>query len=129
MVNAPFFGNATGELMYAVCGSGTDVYGLFANRDGSDIHWEWVGSVPAAVDALGSYSGVSIFVGTLDGRMFVLNPGLHVATPMSVLPGKSLTGKISRILTVSERLAFAAFNVGDLEGLIMKLVDGQWMPV
>src|SRR6202011_1981853 len=74
VVNAPFFGNAAGEFMYAVCGSGTDVYGLFANRDGSDIHWEWVGSVPAAVDALGSYSGVNIFVGTIDGRMFALNP-------------------------------------------------------
>ncbi len=129
VVTVPVFGKATGELMYAVCGSGKDIYGLFANRDGSDIHWEWVGSVPAAVDALGSYSGVNIFVGTLDGRMFALSPGLHVANPMSVLPGKSLTGRISRILTVSEHLAFAAFNVGDLEGLIMKLVEGRWVQV
>jgi len=38
-VRSPSYSNTAGELMYLVKGVNSNVYGLFANSDGSDLHW------------------------------------------------------------------------------------------
>jgi hypothetical protein len=81
-VRSPSYANVAGELMYVVAGNGQSVYGLFANSDGSDLHWESIGSISAAenVSAISSYNGNVVFVGTDRGNICQLtqpysNPG------------------------------------------------------
>ncbi len=48
-IAAPAFSNSGGQLMYAVASpsNSLQIFGLFANRDGGDLHAEPIGSVPA----------------------------------------------------------------------------------
>jgi hypothetical protein len=67
-VNDPLFRNPAGQLMYAVGGKDLDLYGLFANPDGSDMHWDYFLTIPAPstgtiISNLASGSGYQIFVG------------------------------------------------------------------
>jgi hypothetical protein len=82
VVNSPDFRNpTTHQQMYAVGSpSGSnDVYGLFADDDGGNKHWDYIGSVlidvtKSKITALGSRAGHNIFVGTNDGRIFAMGP-------------------------------------------------------
>lgn len=65
VVNSPQFRNASGQLMYVVAGQPGMLYGLFANPDGSDLHWELVASwlnKGERVDAVASATGKQVFI-------------------------------------------------------------------
>jgi hypothetical protein len=69
LVPSPTFRNSNGQLLYAVGAKGTDVWGLYANADGSDMHWEYRFSVPLGpsghdqILSLASAHGTIIYVG------------------------------------------------------------------
>jgi hypothetical protein len=73
-VRSPGYTNASGEYMYVVTGSGTNVYGLFANPDGSDIYWEPIGLIGEGqnVTAISSFNGTETLVGTDQGHIYQL---------------------------------------------------------
>jgi hypothetical protein len=65
-VNSPAFRNAAGQLMYTVAGLRGKIFGLFANANGTDLHWELVAAWPAPFDqsihSIASASGKQIYV-------------------------------------------------------------------
>lgn len=84
--NAP---GQPGQLMIAVLAAAhkvdqqhweqKDLYGLFANDDGSDKHWDYLGTLPLEagqiVSALASLTGRSILVGIRGGgEIWLVNP-------------------------------------------------------
>lgn len=133
---APKVTNAAGELMYAVVSpfSSLSVYGVFARADGSDIHYEQIGSVssPAnndAVTAVGTLDGTAVFIGTNSGRMYKLSvkPGTIVAgqsVPVT-LPSGVPQGAVQRIVALSASSAFATFNSG-WTGRVLKYNGTAW---
>jgi len=68
--------NSSNQLMYALAAvAGLPyVWGLFANDDSSDMHWEQIAKVTIAptdqISAIGSGVGSEVFVGTNSGRIF-----------------------------------------------------------
>jgi hypothetical protein len=87
----PMYGNMVGQKMYAVArgqrsteaGTGAgklNVYGAFANDNGSDLHWAQIGIVPSdlpgdTVNALATLDdGTSVLAGTGKGLIFLLRP-------------------------------------------------------
>jgi hypothetical protein len=133
-VVAPVFSNRGGQLMYAVASpfNSLQVFGLFANRDGGDLHAEPIGNVPAAsqadsISALGSLDGTAVLVGTGMGRTFILAPsttGAVEATPVKVADDVP-QGAMTRILALSSQLAFANYNNGGA-GRIIRFDGSGW---
>lgn len=81
-VNSPDFRNAAGQLMYTVAGLKGKIFGLFANANGTDLHWELVAAWPAPFDqvihSLASASGKLIYV-AIGGPAGTVGPkGLQV---------------------------------------------------
>ncbi|TDH28094.1 exo-alpha-sialidase [Segetibacter sp. 3557_3] len=83
IVNSPQFRNAAGQLMYVVAGQAGKLYGLFANADGSDPHWELVASWlidDHRIDAVASATGKQIFVavgGPKGPKIWRITPSLE----------------------------------------------------
>jgi hypothetical protein len=123
IVISPTFRNGANQLMYIVAsGSGPDspdVYGLFGDENGNNMHWEYIGSVSSPVYALGSFNGGTVFVGTKDGRIFALEP-FGAALELNVPIRNSKKGAVHHLLVPSDRLAFATFNTGS-EGFVLRL--------
>jgi hypothetical protein len=132
VVNPPLYRNNAGQLMYAITGLKTNVYGLFANDDGSDIHWEMIGMVGGGqnVFAVSSSDGNSVFIGTDQGILYRLDspyPASAFLLPLSFPPAFG-AGQINAILEVSSVVAFAALQVGG-NGYLLAW-DGQiWNPL
>jgi len=70
-VRSPSYSNSAGQLMSVVTGVNTNVYGLFANADGGDAHWELIGTIGAGenVNAISSFNGNVVLVGTDKGTI------------------------------------------------------------
>jgi len=113
------------QRMYLVCSvaGSPDVYGLFGDPDqSSNMGWEFIGSVPSPVTALGSFDGTMVFVGTNDGRIFEFEPEAGSALHLTVPIRKSKKGAIRHLLVPFDRQAFATFNTDDgSEGFILRL--------
>jgi hypothetical protein len=129
LVNSPEYRNAAGQWMFAVGAiRAQEIYGLFADGNGSDLHWEYLVTVPTetseGIGALGSGNGRLIYVGTGTGRIFgVSTPDL--AQEMTVAPRSDGTGRIPRIVVQSNALAFALFNRGG-DGYVMRQSGLRW---
>jgi hypothetical protein len=141
----PTFQNLTGQNIYAVArGQRTtelgpnlgllNVYGAFANADGSDLHWEQLGSCTSnisgdAVNALATLDdGSSVLVGMNSGFIFLLTPvagGLVAGRKLSISLPQAMQGGIYRIVFVSTTLAFAIFDGGDA-GHILRFDGAAW---
>jgi putative pyrroloquinoline-quinone-binding quinoprotein len=123
IVISPAFRNGARQLMYAVTSGSRpdspDVYGLFGDENGNNMHWEYIGSVSSPVYALGSFNGDTVFVGTKDGRIFALEPSGSVLE-LNVPIRNSKKGAIHDLLVPSDRQAFATFNT-DSEGFVLRL--------
>lgn len=143
-VASPLYHNASGQLMYAVAGTGADIYGLFANADGGDIHWDYLASLPITADqgvsAIASGSGNKIFAGVRgNGQIYVFSPASPSAiTQSSGLPAAAVNGSISilRIIVQRDESPFDVYAVYDdfsrnpATGGIYHSVDGQhWSPI
>ncbi len=138
IVNSPQFGHGS-QLMYALGGSGSDVYGLFAESDGNNIHWEFLGSVNLDqgqyITAIGSSNGNHVFLGTVGGKIFTLNSSDGKVVQAKGVPSlHPELAAIARIIVQSDKLAFATYNVFPNEsagnvplgnGLILCTKDGQ----
>jgi hypothetical protein len=129
VVISPTFRNGVGQYMYAVTtGHGPDmnVYGLFGDENGSNMHWEYIGSVSGSspVYAVGSFNGDTVFVGTQDGRIFALEP-FGSALELNVPIRKTGEGAIQNLLPLTDRLVFATFN-RDAEGFVLRLGSQGW---
>jgi hypothetical protein len=144
-VLSPTFRNLTGQNIYAVArgqrttelGSQSgllNVYGAFANADGSDLHWEQLGSCTSnisgdAVNALATLDdGSSVLVGTTSGFIFLLTPvavGLAAGQRLPISLPQATQGGIYRIVFVSATLAFAIFDVGNA-GHVLRFDGSAW---
>lgn len=126
IVNAPVWRNSNNQLMYALAGLGTDVYGLFANDDATDMHWEFLASLPVAtglwISTLGSSRGLRVFVGTDDGHIFLLNPTNDTFEVAKGLP--PAPGSIVRLIVQTDMHAFALYDTSQDGGQLYRTADG-----
>jgi hypothetical protein len=145
IVNAPAYRNNAGQLMYAVAGTGADIYGLFANTDGGDIHWDYLTSLPIAqgqgITAISSGSGAKIFAGVNgNGQIYVFAPSNP--TNFTTSTGLPTTFDsfnrifVLRIIVQSDSSsvdAFAVYNdfsTGPATGQVYRTTNGSsWNPV
>ncbi len=137
VVPRPHYRNRGGELMHAVCApqfvraadimnpiplelDGKDaesriIFGLFGGDSTSFLYWHDIGRLPpytAPISALGVDDGGIVYVGTRDGRIFVLSVGSGPPLELSVeTPYDSPKGWISRIVTYRND-AFAVMYSG-----------------
>ena len=122
------FANASGQTMIAVSKmyvyntAGVramiteGVYGLFANDDGSSVHWELLNGGPglwSLVSAIApTYDGSSIFVGDTSGRIFRLDsPFTGPAVQLTVnAPSPCPLCGVNGIYAFNKNLAFATYG-------------------
>jgi hypothetical protein len=118
-VHSPNFSNPAGQTMYAAAGLAHTVFGLFANDDGTDMHWETIGLISATdnVTSLSSFNGTTVFVGTDQGNIFELDAPYNAAgTQLQV---NSPTGSPTQVTGVVEfvpTIAFATLESGYVLG-------------
>jgi hypothetical protein len=92
LVAEPNWRNAAGKLLIGMMGAGTDVYGLFANDDDTDEHWDYLGTLPLAsgqiISAIASFNGAPILAGVRGmGQVWRIYPGnFDGATPSTGFP-------------------------------------------
>jgi hypothetical protein len=136
-VSAPAYSNAAGQLMYAVCApwGALSVCGLFAEADGSELHWEEIGTVGSgsggdSISALAPLpDGSQILVATAHGTcgLFSPQPGQVVAAGQVPAETGPWRGLFTRIVFPAPDTAFAAYNWAS--GGVVLGFDGQgWQP-
>lgn len=125
-VNSPAYLNAKGQLMYTVGALGGRIHGLFANDDGSDIHWEslseWIPPRDQMVSAVGSASGEKIYLATgyaQGAQMYVVDTATASVSPLGALPPPLLPttaaavlpkARIHRFVVLNDEIAFCLYN-------------------
>jgi hypothetical protein len=127
-VRHPSYRNPGGELMYVVSGRGTNLYGLFANSDGSDLHWESIGTIGGGqnVIAVSSFNGTSVFVGTKQGNIYQLAPPYNGAAIQFAINALAV-GQINALVEFFPTVAFAATGPdGNGSGRILTLLGQSW---
>jgi hypothetical protein len=135
-VVAPAFKNGSGQLMYAVASpvNTREIYGIFANWDGSDLHAELIGyagtTASDSISALASLDGTAVLIGTAAGGAFLLDATLSLVGQPNEGTAISVSndvphGAMSRILVLSRELAFANYNNGDRGGII-RFAGSNW---
>jgi hypothetical protein len=133
VVSTPHFRDKKSDkLMFAVgCTLGAnDVFGLFGDDDGLNLHWNFIGTVPndgstPQIWALGSLNGHTVFVGTKNGRIFALTPGSQSTLELSVAPRATTAGAVVRFAIVHDLLAFAVYDTSTT-GFILQLEGFGW---
>lgn len=120
-----------GRLMYAVASVGLDVYGLFAERNGDKITWEYLGTTPGAAPnvawAVASVDGTNVFVGTSERRIFLLDAQNGASVEYLYDRALNPTGTFIRIVPYSNTRAFAIQNWDD-HGTVIALRGLVWAP-
>jgi hypothetical protein len=129
VVSAPARRNQANQLMYAVGWSAASVYGLFAETNGNNMHWELLGSVPVGpnqyITALGSSDGFTVFVGTSEGKTFALDSRSGSRVELNIPIGSNPPGVIGKFAVASTTQAFAILNPGSI-GFILRLNGFRW---
>ena len=123
-VNNPTFRNAAGQLLYAIGGSDSGIYGLFSQDDYSDMHWELLATLGEFPTAVGSYNGSSVYAGTGGGKLYqiALPSGQVTNATLQLPPGNN---KMAVILTPSAQSAFLMLNNAlSASGSIYRTLDG-----
>jgi hypothetical protein len=126
---APVYGNLSGQKMYAVGSQSQTVYGLFADSNGGNLHWEQVGTVTsdAASDSISVLAplddGTSVLVGTNAGRLFLLQPSTGGSTSGQKLA--IFQGTANRMVFASPTLAFVTLNRGS-SGALLRFDGTAW---
>jgi hypothetical protein len=89
-VRNPTWKNAANELMYAVAGSGKNLFGVFAKSDGTNLHLELLATLPLTstqyILGMGSFDGKQVLAGTQEGRIFRLDTATSTLTEGTGLP-------------------------------------------
>jgi hypothetical protein len=130
-VRVPGYANGAGQDMYAVAGNGQNVYGLFANDDGGDLHWETIAIIgaPDNVTAVSTaLNGSSAFVGTDQLHIYQLDApytgtptSLTIATPSGAMG----SGSITSLSEASSGIAIAGLSIGG-NGYVLGWLGQQW---
>jgi hypothetical protein len=113
-VRSPNFSNGAGELMYVVAGTGSKVFGLFAMGDGTDMHWETLGSIGSGenVNSISSRDGNVVFVGTDKGNICMLQkPYTGPCVDFWIAPSTS-GARITGVLEFFNSVGFATTDSG-----------------
>jgi hypothetical protein len=126
----PQFINASGELMYAAAARAANVYGLFARDDGSDLHWDQLGSIGTGENAkaVSTRDGNSIFIGTDQGNLYRFDaPYTNGPTQLSInAPSVPAGGRwISAVVEIFPTVAFATLNVAG-NGYVLSWLGQEW---
>jgi hypothetical protein len=133
-VRSPAFSNGAGQKMFAVGGTGTDVYGLFADDNGDNLHWERLGGIGGGqrISAVSpTFNGQTIFVGTDAGNLLQFDAPYGqsaVQLGINVPAGASGSRQISGLAAFFAGVAFATVNFGST-GYVMSLKDFVWSSV
>ena len=115
--------------MFAVAGLNGDVYGLFADPAGENMHWEYLATVPIDPGnislSVGSGDGNSIFAGSENGRLFAVDPRNGSAVEQ-ILP-EITDGAIYRVIVVGSD-AYAIINSlrKGFGGFILRANGNSW---
>jgi hypothetical protein len=132
-VRSPGFSNAAGQAMFAVGGIGTVLYGLFADANGDNLHWERLGGIGGqkitAVSA--TFNGQAVFVGTDAGNIFRFDApygGSPLQLGMNIPAGASGARQVSGIVAFFSGVALATVNIGG-KGYVMSVRDAVWNSV
>jgi hypothetical protein len=128
IVNSPSYRNGAGERMLAVGFTGNDLYGAFAHDDGSDIHWEYLGSITAPganITCISSGDGQTIFAGFSDGNIAAFQTASQSSTFQTVHPGRDGRGSVQRIYVHSTTHVFAICNRGP-NGVVLRFLGSSW---
>lgn len=137
-VPEPSHTNVRGQLMYAV---GTEagtllVWGLFADGDGSDLHWELLGYIDSSspgdsIVALAPLpDGSQVLIATSSGLSGLITPssiGFALATPVPFNVSSYVPSLVTRIVFPAPATAFAAYNWGT-GGMVLRYDGQSWQP-
>ena len=80
------------ETMFDIAGgrtTGTDknIYGLFGDSNGGNMHWTQVASIDEEITSLASTNGNHIIIGTDQGHIMTCDTDTGVVTPRLVSMG------------------------------------------
>jgi hypothetical protein len=130
IVNSPQRKNATGQLMYAAAGQNADLYGLFGDASGANMHLEHLGSVPMNkgqwTNCVASATGNRVFAGTSDGRIFAFDTQTGQPAEQTVQPRSPAdTGTIYSFVVQSDTAAYAIWD-GSANSAIVRLKGNSW---
>jgi hypothetical protein len=129
-VTNPTWRNAAGQLLYAIGGSGSGIYGIFAGDDFSGMHWEPLGTLALGAGeyttAVGSYDGSRVYAGTVFGKLYQVSTSGGQITPVPLqLPNWPVDNSINHILTPSAQARFLTLNSFSLGiGTLYRTLDG-----
>ena len=128
-VRSPRRRNAGHQLMLAVAGVDTRVFGFFSSESGADPAWELLAQVPLSagygISAVASFDGERVLVGTSGGRCFdvTVHNGsvweLHL--PPRKTPKEEKDSDVHHIVFASADMAFAAYNRRHGEGYLLRI--------
>ena len=134
-VRHPSYGNGAGQLMYAVAGLGSSVYGAFGNNDGTDMHWEGIGLIGNTdyVASVSSPDGNSVLVGTGLGNICQLTqpytPTSSCANYVISEPSGAIAAPIHGVLEFANTVGLAATGSTAGGGYVLSLLGTTWQPV
>jgi len=111
IVNAPEY-KLKDQLMYAVGGSQRQIYGLFADVEGANMHWTPLGGVSDDITSLGSTDGNAIIIGTQPGNVYSFDTATGNSNRMPMSLPNPASGSISRLVIQSSSLMFALHTSG-----------------
>jgi hypothetical protein len=123
----------SGNLMVALATADDGrIHGLFAD-DAGNVAWQpSLASLPAdaagKATAITSLHGDRLWAGTNDGRIFVILSAtgeiVEFETPHAATPGS-----VDRILVLPDESAYAAYNTGGGQGLLLQQHGFAWDPL
>jgi hypothetical protein len=112
-------------------GSLAPYYGLFANDDGSKIHWQSIGQIGGSqsVSAISpTYNGQSVFIGTDKGNIYRFDApftGTALQLTINSPSGASGGSGISGLAAFFPWVAYATVNYGN-NGYVMYWNGATW---
>ncbi|WP_428488256.1 hypothetical protein [Rhodopila sp.] len=124
-VRVPRYANSAGQTMLAAAGLAQTVYGLFADADGDNMHWDPLGLIGSGnVSAVSSRDGTDVIAGTDNGNLYQLTqPYGSNASQLFINPPATGSASVSSVVEIFSSIAFAAYNAGG-NGYVIRW-DGQ----
>jgi hypothetical protein len=118
LIPSPPAPNAAGQLLFALGANGPDVWGLYGGPPGSDLHWEYLFSVPKreSILSLASTHGTIVYVGT-GGSGIIYRADLS-ARPIRPIPSTGIpAGAVARIVMDPNQDTHAYAILNDTAGM------------
>jgi hypothetical protein len=124
VVLSPSF-RRNGQLMYAVAGqaNGGQVYGFFANTDGSAFALTTLGNVNDQIASIASRDGSTVLVGTSSGRLTSMDSATGITTDFT-LPSEYRSAGFQQLADLELHRAFALHSSGKL----LRFDGSSWQP-